>query len=509
MQKPAIIFLQIIFVGIFLTLSSTLFSQSRSYWEFNFNGGTSIFLGDIKQNTILPSGQPPSEWRFGGGVQFGRQFSYVFGLRGQFIYSKLAGTRIQWDKNFEADYYETNLNTTINFNNLFGRNKRSDKFFNIYLIGGIGLIQYNTTVYEISSGKVIHRVGHGYGSGIKGTTLEGIITLGFGADFRINDNFRITLESANKGMNSDFMDHYESGFKYDIYNYTSIGLSWRFGVNKSKKKSAPPYRYVPPTKKSKYKEEPLQEQKKLDILTIGGVIEEKNKPVMPPEETTFESIKDTIETFPTVDSVKIITPKEKIAENEKVTLATDTVTKPENKVVEFRVQISARYGRPISREMLSKQYNIPVNEIKENIYDGFYIYTVGSFATLQEAESAKQKLKRENGTDGTFIVAFEDNERVDLQSVLNRGNVPDPEYRVQISARYGKPIPLRRLYNKYNIPVDKIKENIYNDFYIYTVGSFATYNQAKNYKIKLIRNNGTNGAFVVAFSKGKRIDKLP
>jgi len=206
---------KILITGILLFISLVSLSQNKSYWELNGNFGASLFYGDIKQYQWVPAKE---EWRFGGGVQFGRQFSYVFGLRGQFLYGKLKGVKKEWDTYFTSDYYETNLNVTMNLNNLFGKNKRSDRFFNVYLLAGIGLTQYNSTIYELSTDKIIARVGHGYGSGIKGRTLEGILTGGLGVDFRINDNFRINLETANRAMNSDFMDHWVNGFKYDIYN---------------------------------------------------------------------------------------------------------------------------------------------------------------------------------------------------------------------------------------------------------------------------------------------------
>ena len=52
-------------------------------------------------------------------------------------------------------------------------------------------------------------------------------------------------------------------------------------------------------------------------------------------------------------------------------------------------------------------------------------------------------------------------------------------------------------------------EDTYNGFYIYTIGSFPTYNEAKDYKYTLIDNNGISGAFVVAFSNGKRLPSIP
>ncbi len=59
--------------------------------------------------------------------------------------------------------------------------------------------------------------------------MEGIAIVGLGMDFRIDDKWSITLESANRIMNADAMDGRISGFKYDIYNYTSAGIAFKFG----------------------------------------------------------------------------------------------------------------------------------------------------------------------------------------------------------------------------------------------------------------------------------------
>ena len=483
---------KLFFITVLLITSFLSFGQNRSYWELNGNAGTSLFFGDIKQYRWVPAGVPMSEWRMGEGLQFGRQFSYVFGLRGQFLFGKLAGVKSDWDRYFYSDYFETNLNVTMNLNNLFGKNKRSDRFFNIYLYGGIGLTQYNTTVYELSTDKVLHKVGYGHGSGFNGRTLEGILVGGIGADFRINDNFRITLETANRAMNSDYMDHWDKGFKYDIYNYTSIGISWRFGLkNSTKDKSSVQGVEYSDMGTNVVQEQPKEESGRVsfDALTIDT----EEHPVMPPEDTVVEGV--------------VVIDTTLVQEDTSVVVETPEVEPYE----EYRVQISAKYGKPLSIELLSREFNIPVDDIREDIYNGYYIYTVGPYKTYEEATQAKLKLRNEHGVDGAFTVGFRNGKRVDVRSLLYKDYKPEEglEYRVQIAARYEKPVSLAKLSRRYDLPVEEIHEDRYNGFYIYTVGSFPTYKQAKDYKYELIDNNGATGAFVVAFRNGERLDSVP
>ena len=482
-------FLKTLFISTFILFSFLSTAQNRSYWDIQLNAGTSLFFGDIKQYNIAPVSNYENEWRMGFGLQAGRQLSYVFGLRGQFLYGKLAGTRREWKRYFNADYYETNLNATMNLNNLFGKNKRSDRFFNTYLIVGIGLTQYNSTVYELGTDKILHQVGHGNGSGIKGRSLEGILTGGLGVDFRINDHFRINLESVNRALNSDNLDHWEKGFKYDIYNYTSIGVSYRFGLKNKQSKSSIKADYYPTDNESIPSME--EENKNLDTLSI----EENVEPLMPPEPDSVEA--KVIEIEPPI-----------IEEEDTVIIEPVVVPKPEK---EYRIQIAARYGKPLSILQLSEKYNIPADEIQESMYHGYYIYTVGSYNTYEEAKEARKRVIYQNGVPGAFIVAFKNGHRVDLKEITQPqpSGMKDLEYRIQISARYGKPLSLSALSRKYNLPKERIREDIHNGFYIYTVGSFNTYEEAKEYKYQLIDNNGIQGAFVVAFKEGVRLDSIP
>ncbi|UBM62798.1 SPOR domain-containing protein [Candidatus Sulfidibacterium hydrothermale] len=364
------------------------------YWEVGLTGGTSLFFGDVKQNPILPVSTNNNEWRLGGSLLAGRQFSYVFGLRGQALYGQIAGTKRSADYFFEGDYFEFNLNTTIDLNNLLGR-KRTDRFITTYLLAGVGLTNYNSTIYTLSTGMVKRKIGFGNGSGIGGRTLEGILTGGIGVNFRINDHFIINLETANRIMNSDEMDGWVRNFKYDVYNYTSVGLFYKFGQRKAK--TAPPasvvthqnMREIPPA-------QPVHQPEKKPCIT-------EPTPVMPPTttNTTKKVEKTPVQTEqpaqqPAVVPVKVSTP-----------------APPPQPVLEYRVQIRAKYGNPISVSWLSRRYHIPVNEIRQDKHNGYYIYTVGSYDTYEQARTRRDQLRNVNGIRDAFVVAFKNGYRLD------------------------------------------------------------------------------------------------
>ncbi len=368
------------------------------YWEVGLNGGSSIFFGDVKQNAIMPVSTNNNEWRLGVSLMGGYQFNYIFGLRGQALLGQIAGTRRSADYYFEGDYIEFNANTTINMNNLFGK-KRSDRFASAYLLVGFGLTNYNSTIYTLSTGKQQRQIGFGNGSGIGGRTLEGIITGGVGVNFRINNNFIINFETANRIMNSDNMDGWVNGFKYDIYNYTSLGLSYRFGRKKSKSKQEVP---APVVAHQNVKEIP-------PVTPVPVEVKEKKpctvemKPVMPPSASdTSKNIAATTQNqYHPVTSVQQPVTKTYVA------------TPPPKPVFEYRVQVRAKYGKPISLEWINRQYNLPQNEIRESRHNGYFIYTVGSFDTYEQARTRRDQIRSRYGISDAFVVAFKNGERLD------------------------------------------------------------------------------------------------
>ncbi len=367
------------------------------YWEVGINGGTSLFFGDIKQKPFFPISKNNNEWRLGGGLVAGYQFTPVFGLRGQMLYGQLAGTKKSLDRYFESDYIEFNLNTTINLNNLFGK-KRSDRFASAYLLVGVGITNYNSTFYNLSTGSKIGYIGFGSGSGIKGRTLEGILTGGVGVNFRINGHFVANFETANRIMNSDKMDGWVKNFKYDVYNYTSLGLTYRFGRRQT--------RSVPQI--------PAEHQNLQEVLPgKKKLVKEKKpctvemQPLMPPVSSTSK-LKTTAATE---KQHQVVVPVQQPQHH--VTKTYVATPPPARPLLEYRVQISAKHGQRIAAEWISNKYGLPQNEIREDKHNGYYIYTIGSYQTYGQARTRRDQLRSHNGISDAFVVAFKNGYRLD------------------------------------------------------------------------------------------------
>ena len=392
----------IYYILFLLLISANLLSQSynrtsnfRSSWQINANVGSSLFFGDIKQYKFFPVSNNENEWRFGGGLMLVKQVSPVFGIRGQFLYGKLAGTRREWKLFFESNYIEFNLNTSISVRNIVQKYK-SKQFWDAYIIFGLGLTNFNTEVKDLNTKQVVKKVGYGSGKSFGGRTLQGMMIGGLGLDFRVSDRINLNLETANRVLNTDELDGRTSGFKYDIYNYTSFGISYRFGGKSSSSKE----------KKEKEEEYKFFKPKKADNTVNQAEFDyDTSKPLEPPRV-------DALTIDPVVVAIPILPPvKEEVVEEipVEVQVFEEEIVMPE---LEYRVQIRAKYGNAISIQHLSNTYNIPVNQIRENTYNGFYIYTIGSYETYDEAREKRNYLRARNGISDAFVVAFKNGQRL-------------------------------------------------------------------------------------------------
>ncbi|NOX87047.1 MAG: hypothetical protein GXO86_13990 [Chlorobi bacterium] len=351
----------------------------HNYWKVTFHGGPSIFYGDIKQNKWLPITSNVNELRFAGGVNLEFQFSAPVSIGLQAIYGNLSGTRRSWGIYFMDDYIETNFFININFSNLFFGYKRG-RFFQAYGVFGGGFMQYNTQQKDLESDKVIKSRGNGSGKGIKGRTLEGILTYGLGINFRLSRNWALNLQSVNRIMKSDELDAYKNSYPYDVYNYTSVGFVYKFGP--SRKKTVKP--------KPKTKPEPIE---------------------LPPSEAVVTPL-DTASVTEKTTEIKTVEPAEPVVVSEEIQTE-ETVSPPVSEGLNYRVQILARFSGPLSVEQISSMYKIPASDISEDTYEGHFIYTIGRFETYDEARIKRDEVRYYYGIKDAFVVAFDMGKRLD------------------------------------------------------------------------------------------------
>ncbi|HSW67474.1 MAG TPA: hypothetical protein VLH16_02740, partial [Bacteroidales bacterium] len=295
-----------------------------SHWNIRLSGGPSIFLGDLKEKPVLPVLQNENELRFGGGLSLEFIPFSVLGIHAQVLYSQLSGTRRWRAANFESELLEFNTSMSLNLSNLFAGYKPTRRL-NFHVVGGIGLLNYNTNRYALGTDFIVDQRGHGNGSGISGMTLETVLLGGIGIDYRINDRLNLRFESANRILDSDQMDTQVGGFEFDIYNHTSIGISYTFH-----RKQLP----IPPVRPDDFRQQQVTEQ--IELPTVAEI--PKQQQVEPPE-VGIPVIKPT----PTLETAEVEAAR----------------WQPALMQVEYRVQIRANFKAPLNIEELSRRFNIP------------------------------------------------------------------------------------------------------------------------------------------------------
>ena len=85
-----------------------------SYFYLQPNIGISQYFGDINKSDFTNK-----EVQFGYGAVLGYQISPIFGVRGQFVKTKLKGERDDQNLRFNSDIWDAALNLTININEIF------------------------------------------------------------------------------------------------------------------------------------------------------------------------------------------------------------------------------------------------------------------------------------------------------------------------------------------------------------------------------------------------------
>jgi len=483
----------IIFISFIFLFSNTLKSQNDDFekglfdnWSININIGNSQYFGDIS-NGSDPFSLIKYNTSIAGGLIVSKQITPVFGLRSQFIRGRLVGRKENYSNgapanlSFDAQYFELNLNTTVDLFNIIMKYKK-DRLLGLYGIFGLGLSNYQGEARNYKTNLLIRSFGHGKGGGIGGWQVEGTVYIGGGAKVRLSNSFDATAEIGLKIINNDQLDGMIGGFKYDMYSYNGIGISYKFGNAEKKKKII------------------FQEPKIEDIEPFKEV-EKKEEVVIKEEPKVIEPVK----TETKIEKTEIV---EKKTEPLPVIAAKPTQ--------EFKVQVMASATK-VDPAFIQKKFNI--NEPIREDYDGvWYRYSVGSFQEYWKAKEEAKKLISKNNVYGAFVVGIKDGKRLNsvkemltkdennnLRSNFNKSNASNIGigYRIQVIALKKKLADEAKFKQEYQITQEMFEEFL-NNLYIYTVGNYTDFNEAVMAKNN-IKKNGISDAFIVTFKNNKRI----
>lgn len=468
-----------------LVLPIITMSQNESKWNVQLSGGPVIFYGDVMNDyTLYPSLSTSKAWNYGGALNLGYSLNRYLGLRGQLKYGQIGGIKSSSDIYFEGELLDASLQAKLNFNEILG-NHNPYRSLNFYGLLGLGASTWETTAYNIG-GSLLNNT---YNDGILTMTPEGFLTGGLGLSYRINDKLDLNLELQGNITDSDQLDDFagSGSSENDMYSYTSLGLTYKFGPSTRRRPSRTRERErIPQEKTKQQKEEPKEEKPE-------------------PFEVTLDSDMPT-----TIDVSESFGVTIRINKGNLDGAATLRQVLPRGVNVQPLSLAGGDYNF-MNQVFTVNWQNLPVRQptIKiiyrvdsENIEGG--TYPINGIFTYTQNNKSKQL----NFKDTLKVNEEEEKEKqIKEQKQKPTDQQQGLVFRVQIRAKYQKKIPKENLANKFNIQ-ETIYEDYHDGYYIYTVGNFSSYEGARNKRDQLINRHGVKDAFVTAFKDGERVDKL-
>lgn len=199
--------------------------KGKSAWQIGAQIGPDFFYGDLNPYKVGISGTV----NITGGAFVIRELSPVFSVRGQVLGGGLNGKKAVSSagyeilKKFKGGFIEFNVNGIINFSNLFSKPKPSRKVF-VYGTLGIGMINWNTLQTDYMEDAIVGSV-----PDPRQWRTAAVFPFGAGAMFRISDRISLSGEWTFRMVTSDLVDQVKGGFKLDVYDYLSFGVSYSLG----------------------------------------------------------------------------------------------------------------------------------------------------------------------------------------------------------------------------------------------------------------------------------------
>jgi len=470
-------------------------------WSINMNAGTTLFFGDINEYLIS---RYQSEWQLAYGITLSKQLTPVFGLRGQLLNGKISGTKLKFKNGspanlkFNADFFEYNVNVTLNLNHLFSPDNQQN-LVSVYGFIGVGMSNWSTKLRNIETNTIVASNGQ-KGKGLKKLTNEGMMPAGLGLDIHLSKKWNLTVESGFRMVNSDKLDAAIGGFKYDMYNYSSLGITYTLNPSVIKKKL-----------------------KKTDVSILEFTQEQSSVPIsFPPLKITCELPKQILPGSLFDVRIKVLKSEMKgpgelhlnvpkgiswtgycnakasfDSKNQFIAVKWDELPSDAALLILFTlkpdtalrgdVEIAGKFfyksGASDKIEPFSSTVSIKENQPKEVIKTSPVSKTDSTINREVKPADLKKNI-------------------ADKKTMVYKSGI---EYRVQIYAERKKMTSAEALARKFNI-LETISEDFYRGYYIYSTGSYSTNAEAVKQMKKIRLQNKVHDAFVVKFRDGKRIN---
>jgi len=475
MTTRKILFIFIVICFLFFGKHTTAQSSLTNEWYLNLNAGISQMFGDLQTEDNHLS-KLSDETDLGFGLRAGKYISPVFA--GHLQISRLAFKGYKESNNigFSTNMVEIQLGATANLTNLFFGEK--ERLLNIYGFSGVNGMFFRSEAYMLSTGEIVNDIGYTENGERSKSSPEFAISfpLGAGIDLKLSEKWFLNLESGLRLSTSDKLDAYEKGGHGDAYYYTSLGISYNFITGKPERIPEPPPE-IAKKPVNPYENEIIDfkyyfpknlnslDEFKMKCRIVKGKIEGKA------ELTQILPIG-----FYVTDT--LIGGARTEFKNYTLSLYWDEVPADSVFEITYNVKLDKIYG------------NLPMTSI-------LYFEKTGKEHKFKTDVFIKRKIVAE-----PIAVIEEKPTEEEMKSPSEK-----VEFRIQLRASYKhklSPDSLAKLFN-----IDKpINEEKIKSWYKYSVGSFKTYQEAREFRKELVSNQKIKGAFIIAYFDNQRLNTL-
>jgi hypothetical protein len=352
--------------------------------EFVGFGGFNQYYGDISDKNYFQkfSGETKLSFGFFGRFHFNEMHGIGLGFNRMSHYSRrdVYSDGSPFNNEFSGKSNTFFLHSFLNMSNLFWGS--SDRKFNLYGTLGLGYNSWRSTRSNTLNGNIIIDYTNAATNNLRSEAFFFPAALGF--QYWITPSLSVFVEGMFSTLITDDLDYYRNGYQYDILVNTHFGLSYKLPL------------YAPEPRQARKPRPGSEPLRRAAPATPIYVIDYEKFAEMPGERIKQEQLP--------------------ALEPPKQTPSFTPQAEPWSSDVEFRVQIYAASRRISNPQALFKQIQFEY-PIVENVANGLFRYSTGSFRTYSEAEAYAKQLQS-RGIHDAFVVAYRNNERISISSQM-------------------------------------------------------------------------------------------
>lgn len=201
-------------------------------WNVGVRGTAIVTFGDIKYWDYIPNFEY-GELGWGANVYFGKYLSPKFGIKADFNYSRLNGTKKSNSlyQSFQTKSQSASLQFQINLGQVFNNRPRLYKL-SAWGDIGVGYIRWQSLLYNRNTLDTLNQINWNTDKYMSSLMLP----VGLNIRYYIHKKWSIDAHASTILVNSDWLDAKAGGIKYDYFVNAGLGINYHFLIQKSIRK---------------------------------------------------------------------------------------------------------------------------------------------------------------------------------------------------------------------------------------------------------------------------------